>query len=162
MTGVRLIGLPAVAGVSSFHETNVRTYVRLGNRDPGVWFFNLEAASAIAVRVARRLFHLPYHYARMFLEHESIDPTTHQPPFFTPERGAGRLPYPPRTPSAQYPMGPSGRPRQAPSNTFSWTLCPFHRMEESITPGPSSPYTLSLTVGKTSRVRRDAASRCWH
>jgi uncharacterized protein len=27
-------------------------------------------ANAIAVHLARRLFHLPYHYARMFLEHE--------------------------------------------------------------------------------------------
>jgi uncharacterized protein len=71
MTGVRPVGLPAVAGLSSFHETNVRTYVRLPDRDPGVWFFNLEAANSIAVLLARRLFHLPYHYARMFLEHES-------------------------------------------------------------------------------------------
>jgi uncharacterized protein len=70
MTGVRPVGLPALAGVSSFHETNVRTYVRLASCDPGVWFFSLEAASAIAVRLARRLFYLPYHYARMFLEHE--------------------------------------------------------------------------------------------
>ena len=71
MTGVRPIGLPAVAGLSSFHETNVRTYVHVNGRDPGVWFFNLEAANSIAVRLARRLFHLPYHYARMFLEHEA-------------------------------------------------------------------------------------------
>jgi uncharacterized protein len=71
MTGVRPIGLPAVAGLSSFHETNVRTYVHVDGRDPGVWFFNLEAANSIAVRLARRLFHLPYHYARMFLEHEA-------------------------------------------------------------------------------------------
>jgi uncharacterized protein len=70
MTGVRPVGLPAVAGLSSFHETNVRTYVRLADRDPGVWFFNLEAASTIAVRLARWLFYLPYHYAHMFLEHE--------------------------------------------------------------------------------------------
>ena len=54
MTGVRPVGLPAVAGLSSFHETNVRTYVRLADRDPGVWFFNLEAANSIAVRLARR------------------------------------------------------------------------------------------------------------
>jgi uncharacterized protein len=71
MTGVRPVGLPAVAGLSSFHETNVRTYVRLPDRDPGVWFFNLEAANSIAVLLARRLFHLPYHYARMFVERES-------------------------------------------------------------------------------------------
>jgi uncharacterized protein len=70
MTGVRPVGLPAVAGLSTFHETNVRTYVRVADRDPGVWFFNLEAANSIAVRLARSLFHLPYHYARMFLEHE--------------------------------------------------------------------------------------------
>jgi len=70
MTGIRPVGLPAVVGLSSFLETNVRTYVRLTDCDPGVWFFNLEAASAIAVQLARRLFYLPYHYARMFLEHE--------------------------------------------------------------------------------------------
>lgn len=73
MTGVRPVGLPAVAGVSNFHETNVRTYVHTGGRDPGVWFFNLEAASSLAVRLARRLFHLPYHYARMFLEYEASE-----------------------------------------------------------------------------------------
>ena len=76
MTGVRPVGLPAVAGLSNFHETNIRTYVRLADRDPGVWFFSLDAANAIAVRLARGLFHLPYHFARMFLEHEiSTDQT---------------------------------------------------------------------------------------
>jgi uncharacterized protein len=71
MTGVRPVGLPAIPWLSRFHETNVRTYVRLADREPGVWFFNLDAANSIAVLLARRLFHLPYHYARMFLEHES-------------------------------------------------------------------------------------------
>lgn len=70
MTGVRPVGVPPVPGLSSFHETNVRTYVRLGDRDPGVWFFSLDAANGIAVKLARSLFHLPYHYARMLLEHE--------------------------------------------------------------------------------------------
>jgi uncharacterized protein YqjF (DUF2071 family) len=70
MTGVRPVGLPAVAGLSTFAETNVRTYVRLADHDPGVWFFSLEAANAVAVHLARRLFHLPYHFARMFLEHQ--------------------------------------------------------------------------------------------
>ena len=70
MTGVRPVGVPPVPGLSSFHETNVRTYVRLGDRDPGVWFFSLDAANRIAVKLARSLFHLPYRYARMFLEHE--------------------------------------------------------------------------------------------
>jgi len=70
MTGVRPVGLPSVWGISSFHETNLRTYVRLPDGEPGVWFFNLEAASSIAVRLARSFFYLPYHYARMFLERE--------------------------------------------------------------------------------------------
>jgi uncharacterized protein YqjF (DUF2071 family) len=70
MTGVRPVGLPAVRGLSSFHETNVRTYVHYRGRDPGVWFFSLDAANLIAVKLARSLFHLPYHHARMFLEHE--------------------------------------------------------------------------------------------
>jgi uncharacterized protein YqjF (DUF2071 family) len=70
MTGVRPVWLPPVWGLSTFHETNLRTYVRMGDRDPGVWFFNLEAANSIAVRLARAFFHLPYHRARMFLERE--------------------------------------------------------------------------------------------
>jgi uncharacterized protein YqjF (DUF2071 family) len=71
MTGVRPVGVPPVWGLSSFHETNLRTYVRSGSREPGVWFFNLEAANSIAVRLARAWFHLPYHRASMLLEHES-------------------------------------------------------------------------------------------
>ena len=79
MTGVRPVGLPPVWGLSSFHETNLRTYVRREDRDPGVWFFNLEAANSVAVRLARTLFHLPYHRARMFVERErsvNQDPAT--------------------------------------------------------------------------------------
>ncbi|WP_434386747.1 YqjF family protein [Melittangium boletus] len=68
MRGVRPRGLPAVGFLSDFHETNVRTYVHAGGKDPGVWFFSLEAANAIAVRLARAWFKLPYHYARMSLD----------------------------------------------------------------------------------------------
>lgn len=64
MSGVRLRGLPPVPGASRFPELNVRTYVTMGDR-PGVWFFSLDAASRLAVAVARRWFHLPYHRARM-------------------------------------------------------------------------------------------------
>ncbi len=71
MTGVRPVGLPPVRGLSSFHETNVRTYVHLAGRDPGVWFFSLDAANPVAVTLARKLFHLPYYHARMFLESEA-------------------------------------------------------------------------------------------
>jgi len=64
MSGVRLRGTPAMPGVSAFPELNVRTYVTAEGK-PGVWFFSLDAANALAVAVARRWFHLPYHRARM-------------------------------------------------------------------------------------------------
>lgn len=64
MSDVALRGLPALPGVSSFPELNVRTYVRHGDR-PGVWFFSLDAANHLAVLAARRLFRLPYVYAHM-------------------------------------------------------------------------------------------------
>jgi uncharacterized protein YqjF (DUF2071 family) len=70
MKGVRPSGFPSVPRLSSFHETNVRTYVHHSGREPGVWFFSLDAAYPVAVRLARKLFHLPYHDARMFLERE--------------------------------------------------------------------------------------------
>lgn len=68
MTGVRPVWAPAVPGLSNFHEVNVRTYVHSRGEDPGVWFFSLDAAQSLAVRIARRLWHLPYHFARMSLE----------------------------------------------------------------------------------------------
>lgn len=60
-------GLPWLPGVSAFPELNVRTYVIVGDK-PGVWFFSLDAASALAVRGARAAFHLPYFDAKMRCE----------------------------------------------------------------------------------------------
>ena len=48
-----------------FPETNVRTYVHHRGRDPGVWFFSLEATNWLAVSVARALWRLNYYLARM-------------------------------------------------------------------------------------------------
>ena len=56
-------GLPAVRGLSNFHETNVRTYVHAGGRDPGVWFFSLDAANADRRGDRPRLVPLPYYRA---------------------------------------------------------------------------------------------------
>jgi len=64
---VRLRGTPALPGFSAFPELNVRTYVVV-NGKPGVWFFSLDAANAIAVAIARSWFHLPYLRARMSCE----------------------------------------------------------------------------------------------
>jgi uncharacterized protein len=53
--------------VSRFPELNVRTYVTLADR-PGIWFFSLDAGSALAVEAARLLYRLPYFRARMAID----------------------------------------------------------------------------------------------
>jgi uncharacterized protein len=61
--GENCITIPSTA---QFCELNLRTYVRsrtTGLR--GVFFFSLDAASALAVLGARTLFHLPYYLADM-------------------------------------------------------------------------------------------------
>jgi hypothetical protein len=63
LSGLRLRGLPSLRGLAPFPELNVRTYVTLDDR-PGVFFFSLDAASALAVAGARRLYSLPYFRAR--------------------------------------------------------------------------------------------------
>jgi hypothetical protein len=56
---------PSVPGISNFHELNLRTYVHHRGADPGVWFFSLDAASSLAVLLARSNWSLPYHRASM-------------------------------------------------------------------------------------------------
>jgi uncharacterized protein YqjF (DUF2071 family) len=67
ITGVRTVLTPPLPWISSFHEVNVRTYVHHEGRNPGVWFFSLDAASALAVAAARAMYHLPYFDADMSL-----------------------------------------------------------------------------------------------
>jgi uncharacterized protein YqjF (DUF2071 family) len=64
MTGVRPRGVPPLPRLSAFPELNVRTYVALDDK-PGVYFFSLDARSALAVSAARLFFRLPYYRARM-------------------------------------------------------------------------------------------------
>src|SRR5260221_7490601 len=61
--------LPAVPGLSAFHELNVRTYVHFDGV-PGVWFFSLDAANRLAVWGARTFYHLPYFNAEMSLRQQ--------------------------------------------------------------------------------------------
>lgn len=65
LTGVRPILIPPIPGVSEFHEVNVRTYVHRDGRDPGVWFFSLDASSRLAVEAARLAYKLPYFHANI-------------------------------------------------------------------------------------------------
>lgn len=59
MEGVSPRLVPDVPRLHRFPELNLRTYVKAGGK-PGVWFFSLDAGQRLAVRVARRFFHLPY------------------------------------------------------------------------------------------------------
>ena len=66
MTNIAPRGLPAIPKLSTSLELNVRTYVTVDGK-PGIYFLSLDASNRLAVRVARLLFHLPYHPAAMTL-----------------------------------------------------------------------------------------------
>jgi hypothetical protein len=68
MSGVRPWWACPMPWLSSFPETNLRTYVRFRGGEPGVWFFSLEAGNPIAVWVARRLWSLNYFWAQMQID----------------------------------------------------------------------------------------------
>ena len=63
MENVTPRGIPPLPGLHAFPELNLRTYVTAGGK-PGVWFFSLDAGQKLAVRMARRFFHLPYYDAK--------------------------------------------------------------------------------------------------
>jgi uncharacterized protein YqjF (DUF2071 family) len=65
VTGARPVLAPPLPWISSFHEINVRTYVHQRGRNPGVWFFSLDASSAIAVAAARAAYKLNYFHAQI-------------------------------------------------------------------------------------------------
>jgi len=61
---LRARGAPEIPGLANFPELNVRTYTTVHGK-PGVYFFSLDAASALAVFGARLGFVLPYFQADM-------------------------------------------------------------------------------------------------
>ncbi len=72
----RPAGVPAALGMS-FLETNLRTYVRSPEGEPGIFFFSLEASSWLAVAGARAGYALPYFPARMECRKEDGGATFH-------------------------------------------------------------------------------------
>ncbi len=64
VTGARLRPLPAVPFLSSFHEVNLRTYVHLDGKDPGMWFFSCDATSLAMCALGRAGLRLPYFPSR--------------------------------------------------------------------------------------------------
>ena len=69
MTGFRLVNLPAAGPLSTFPETNVRTYVRGPDGRDGLWFFSLEADSLPTVVGASTAYGVPYQWAEMSVDH---------------------------------------------------------------------------------------------
>ena len=64
-------GFPAVPGLSTFPETNVRTYVVDRNGLDGLWFLSLDVSSLATVLGARACLWVPYHWAAMTVEANS-------------------------------------------------------------------------------------------
>jgi uncharacterized protein len=79
-----------IPSATSFLETNVRTYVHHDGKDPGVWFFSLDAASRLACKGARIGFKLPYWHAEMSYS-KSGDLRTYQGKRYAPPRPAYKL-----------------------------------------------------------------------
>ncbi|WP_108664397.1 YqjF family protein [Euzebya rosea] len=64
MVDLTLPPLPAIPRLTTFPETNVRTYVR-GALGPAVWFHSLDVTRAWMPPTARTLFGVPYTWSRM-------------------------------------------------------------------------------------------------
>lgn len=79
MSDLRLPGslaqLSRLAGVGSFGEVNVRTYVTGPDGRSGVWFCTLDADRLLATVSARLAFGLPYRWARTSLHRDSTSIT---------------------------------------------------------------------------------------
>ena len=86
-------GLPALPWVSSFPETNVRTYVRGRGGEPGIWFFTLEADRLLAVLGARAVYGLPYRWAHMRVARsgDTVRYTSHRHRFWRPAHSRIRV-----------------------------------------------------------------------
>jgi uncharacterized protein YqjF (DUF2071 family) len=68
MEGVHPKGFPRIKPCEGFPETNVRTYCHKDGKNPGVWFFSLDASNPFACVFARQFFHLPYKEAKMSVD----------------------------------------------------------------------------------------------
>jgi uncharacterized protein len=65
MVKVRPPWAPPVPWLTTFPETNLRTYVRDGAGGTGVWFWTLDITRLAGVAVARTWFRVPYTWASM-------------------------------------------------------------------------------------------------
>lgn len=68
MDRIRLPGLPPFGRLSSFPETNIRTYITAPDGRRGVWFMSLDITRLIPTLVARTTYNLPYCWSAMSIE----------------------------------------------------------------------------------------------
>ena len=71
IVGAHPRAVPPLPWLSRFPELNVRTYTTIAGR-PGIWFFSLDAARAIAVTAARLTYRLPYRHAHMAITRSGL------------------------------------------------------------------------------------------
>jgi uncharacterized protein YqjF (DUF2071 family) len=64
--------VPSLGGLSTFPETNLRTYAIGTDGRDGLHFLDLEAGSAITASALRTMLDLPYHHARMDVTREPV------------------------------------------------------------------------------------------
>ncbi len=70
MRRIRVPGLPAFGPLSTFPETNIRTYLVDPDGRRGVWFCSLDVTRLLPALVARATYRLPYCWARMSIEQD--------------------------------------------------------------------------------------------
>jgi uncharacterized protein len=70
MRRVRVPHTPSLGPLSTFPETNVRTYIRDAAGRSAVWFFSLDISRLLPALVARVSYRLPYCWARMSIERD--------------------------------------------------------------------------------------------
>ena len=70
MRRIRVPHTPALGPLSTFPETNVRTYLLDPEGRPGVWFCSLDITRLLPALVARVSYRLPYCWAQMSIERD--------------------------------------------------------------------------------------------
>jgi hypothetical protein len=69
---IKVRGMPAIPGLRSFPDLNLRTYVRdRFTGTPGFYCFSVDSSNLLAVAAAHLVYHLPYSLAEMYLEPRS-------------------------------------------------------------------------------------------
>ena len=70
MQRVRVPGIPALGSMSTFPETNVRTYIIDPRGRRGVWFLSLDVPRLVPALLARATYGLPYSWSAMTIDRD--------------------------------------------------------------------------------------------